>query len=110
MGQINPFASITPASAMQPQAFVDIVDLSGAVPALTGFTWADLLAGKHGHITLERVNQLLSNVEGATARGWLADVAQHLREVSGQHAVRNQPVPFLPPKQVIFDAIGQRFG
>ncbi len=99
MGQINPFALITPASAMQPQAFVDIVDLSGAVPALTGCTWADLLAGKHGHISLERVNQLLSNVEGATARGWLADVGQHLREVSEQRAVRNQPGPFLPPAQ-----------
>lgn len=97
MGQINPFALITPASAMQPQVFVDIVDLSGAVSALTGCTWAELLAGKHGHIALERVNQLLRNVEGATARGWLADVAQHLREVSEQRAVRNQPVPFLPP-------------
>ncbi len=96
MGQINPFALISPASAMQPQAFVDIVDLSGAVPALTGCTWADLLAGKHGHISLERVNQLLSNVEGATARGWLADVGQHLREFSEQRAVRNRPVPFLP--------------
>ncbi len=54
MGQINPFALITPASAMQPQAFVDIVEVSGSVPALTGFTWADLLAGNHGHIAHEQ--------------------------------------------------------
>ncbi len=99
MGQINPFALITPTSAMQPQAFVDIVDVSGTVPALTGFTWADLLAGKHGRIAQADVTQLLRNVEGATARGWLADVAQHLRAVSEQRAVRNQPVPFLPPAQ-----------
>ncbi len=99
MGQINPFALITPASVMQPQAFVDIVDVSGTVPALTGCTWADLLAGKHGRIAQGDVTQLLRNVEGATARGWLTSVGQHLREVSEQRAVRNQPVPFLPPAQ-----------
>ncbi len=96
MGQINPFALITPASAMQPQAFVDILDVSGTVPALTGCTWADLQAGKHGRIAQGDVNQLLRNVECTTARGWLSDVGQHLREVSEQRAVRNQPVPFLP--------------
>jgi hypothetical protein len=96
MGQINPFASITPASAMQPQAFVDIVDVSGAVPALTGCTWADLLAGKHGCIVHVRANQLLRNVEGDTARRWLVSVEQHLREFSEQRAVRNPPEPFLP--------------
>ena len=96
MGQINPFALITPASAMQPQAFVDVVDVSGSVQTLTGLTWADLLAGKHGRIAQEHVNQLLRNVEGATARQWLASVGQHLREVSEQRAVRNPPVPFLP--------------
>jgi len=96
MGQINPFASITPASAMQPQAFVDIVDVAGSVQTLTGFTWDDLRAGNHGRIAPEHVSQLLRNVEGATARGWLADVGQHLREVGEQRAVRNQPAPFLP--------------
>lgn len=99
MGKINPFASITPASAMQPQAFVDVVKVSGTVLALTGLTWADLLAGKHGRIAQGDVNHLLRNVEGATARGWLAAVGQHLREVSEQRAVRNQPVPFLPLTQ-----------
>ena len=96
MGQINPFALITPASAMQPQAFVDVVDVSGSVQTVTGLTWADLLAGKHGRIAQEHVNQLLRNVEGATARQWLASVGQHLRECSEQRAVRNLPEPFLP--------------
>ena len=96
MGQINPFALITPASAMQPQAFVDIVDVSGSVLTLAGFTWADLRAGKHGRIPQEHVNQLLRNVEGATAREWLASVGQHLREFSEQRAVRNPPELFLP--------------
>jgi len=93
MGQINPFALITPASAMQPQAFVDVVDATGS---LTGFTWADLLAGKHGHISNEQVNQLLRNVDNTTSRQWLGSVAQHLREFSEQRFVRNLPEPFLP--------------
>ena len=97
MGQINPFAAITPSNAMQPQAFVDIVDVSRTVAALTGFTLADLLAGKRGHIAQGDVNQLLKNVEATIVRQWLSSVGQHLREVSEQRAVRNQPVPFLPP-------------
>ena len=97
MGQINPFAAITPSSAVQPQAFVDVVDESEIVSALTGFTLADLLAGKQGHIAQGDVNQLLKNVEATTVRQWLTSVGQHLREVSAQRAVRNQPVPFLPP-------------
>jgi hypothetical protein len=103
MGQINPFASITPASAMQPQTFVDVVDVTGTVPALTGVTLADLLAGKHGRIEKGDVDQLLRNVEGATVRGWLTSLGRYLREVSEQRAVRNQPVPFLPPTPAIND-------
>ena len=35
LGQINPFPSITPASAAEPQCYVDIVDGSGPVQTLT---------------------------------------------------------------------------
>ena len=96
MGQINPFPLITPASAMQPQAYVDIVDVSGSVRSLTGFTLDDLLRGNHGRDAQKQVTQLLRNVEGTTARQWLADVGEHLREFSEQRAVRNPPEPFLP--------------
>ncbi len=100
MGQINPFALITPASALQPQNFVDVVNATGSEWTLTGFTWADLLAGNHGRITQEHANQLLRNVKGATVRQWLASVGQHLREFSERRAVRNLPEPFLPKDAV----------
>lgn len=96
MGQINPFVPITPDSAAKPQAFVDIVDVSGNAPLLTGFTLADLQAGHCGSIAQREVNQLLQNVEHKTLRRWLSKLRFHLLEFGSQRFVRNLPESFLP--------------
>ena len=50
LGQINPFPSITPTSADEPQCYVDIVDGSGPIETLTGHTLADLLGGNRANV------------------------------------------------------------
>lgn len=96
LGQINPFAPIKPASVMQPQAYVDIVDVSEPVQTLTGLTLADLLAGRCAGLQKKMSDQLLGHVAGAAARSWLASVAVHLQQFSVQRFQRNKPDPFLP--------------
>jgi len=97
LGQINPFLNITPASAHQPQAYVDIVDGSEPVQTLTGLTLADLLAGNHGSLSPMLVRELLLHVEGTPARRWLNGVEEQLQRFSRKRALRNTPEPFLPP-------------
>lgn len=96
LGQVNPFPPITLAGADQPQAYVDIVDGSDPVAALTGLTLADLLAGKHGGVSEALVRELLLHADRAPARRWLAGVGDQLRQFSQQRARRNVPEPFLP--------------
>lgn len=96
LGQINPFPFITPASAGEPQSYVDIVDGSGPVQTLTGLTLADLLAGNRADVPEVSVRELLVNVERAPARKWLTAVGELLRQFTRQRARRNVPEPFLP--------------
>lgn len=95
LGQINPFLPITPASALQPLAFVDIVDASDPVQPLTGHTLADLFAGKHDGVPMADVRVLMRHMERASARRWLAGVGEQLRQFGRQRAVRNKPDLFL---------------
>ncbi len=96
LGQINPFPPITPVSAGQPLAYVDVVDAAGPVHTLTGYTLADLLAGKHGGVGETLVRELLVHVEGKPARRWLTGVEEQLQKFCRQRALRNMPEPFLP--------------
>ena len=72
--QINPFSLITPTSALNPQAYVDVIDGIGREQRLTGFTLADILSGKECSLSKMAVNQLLEHVQGQTTRQWLASV------------------------------------
>ena len=96
LGQINPFTPISPASAIQPEVYLDIVDASLSGQSLTGLTLADLFAGKYGGLSEALVHELLIRIKGVTARGWLVGVGEQLRKYSRQRALRNIPEPFLP--------------
>ncbi len=95
--QINPFGHITPASAQKPQDYIDLIDMSGSVPTLTGFTLGNLLTGNHAGLAPRDSSLLLQQVERGTVRWWLAIVERHLQHFAQQRAVRNPPAPFLPP-------------
>jgi len=97
LGQINPFPHISHASAIQPEAYVDVVDASKPVQTLTGLTLADLLAGNYGAMREAFAHELLRHVKSAPARRWLLRVGEQLRKIRGQRALRNSPEPFLPP-------------
>jgi hypothetical protein len=61
LGQINPFAPISSASAHQPQAYLDVVDCSGPVQTLTGYTLADLHTREHPGVPRSCVEELLGH-------------------------------------------------
>lgn len=94
--QVNPFPLVTRDSALKPQNYVDIVDASGLVVTLTGFTLSDLLTGKHGDLPPPLVSQLLAQAKAEPARLWLARLKQHLLAFCDRHAMRNLPQAFLP--------------
>lgn len=95
-GQVNPFAPVPAEGPVQPEAYVDIVNMSGAVQLLTGLTLEDALAGRQDGVVRVLVKQLLRHVGSPAVRDWLASVQQHLLEFTHRRASRNMPQPFLP--------------
>lgn len=94
--QVNPFTPITPITALRPQIYVDVIDVSNGPKELTGYTLADVLAGKHSKLPRPTVAELLLRANKKAARLWLDDLRQHLLTYCDQRAVRNAPHPFLP--------------
>lgn len=94
-GQVNPFAAIPQSGPVQPEAYVDIVNMSGSVQMLTGLTLDDALADRHCGVVRVLVKQVLRHVGSATVRQWLENVRLHLVEFAQQRAVRNMPQSFL---------------
>ncbi|HEY0846035.1 MAG TPA: hypothetical protein VGE12_11760 [Noviherbaspirillum sp.] len=96
-GQVNPFAPIPATGAVRPEAYVDVVNMSGAVQMLTGLTLEEALAGRQSGVVRLLVKQLLRHVGGTTVRHWLSGVQMHLQDVAQKRAERDPAPAFLAP-------------
>lgn len=96
-GQVNPFAPVPASGDLQPEAYVDLVTMSGPVQMLAGLTLEDAIAGRQTGVVRVLVKQLLQHVGSATVRQWLDDVRHHLVAFAQERAPCHMPQPFLVP-------------
>lgn len=94
-GQVNPFAPVPASGDIQPEAYVDLVNMSGPVQMLAGLTLEDAIAGRQTGVVRVLVKQLLQHVGSAIVRNWLADVRDHLVVFAQERAPCHIPPPFL---------------
>lgn len=94
--QVNPFEKITLRSSLKPRNYIDIVDISGSVPTITGLTLGHLFDGESAELSPNNVNELLRQVKRKSVQVWMGRVKYMSVNFSDQRAVRNAPAPFLP--------------
>ena len=102
LGQINPFGRAISARAELNDAadFIDVVRFEYDTFTLTGFTLAELRAGRMPANCMTVPTDLLNAMsETPDASAFVLDVANHVDRCSERQALRNQHHPFLPAAQ-----------
>lgn len=111
LGQINPFGRAISARAELNDAadFIDVVRFHDDTFTLTGFTLAELRAGRMPANCMTVPTDLLNAMsETPDAGAFVRDVDNHVYRCSKRQALRNQHHPFLPAAQAT-DVFGVPF-
>ncbi|MCH8529598.1 MAG: hypothetical protein LAT80_14785 [Balneolaceae bacterium] len=93
--QISPFQPITIHSYKNPEAYVDVVNLTETWPIYLGVNLQEALKNPNQLLSSESLSMILDSLKTADITNWLHLIGDHLNNTSKRQAVRNPPSPFL---------------